>query len=145
MVNTNYWDIVNHPNRHIISVTVDKNERIIQFGTDGDELLLSHDYAGTRYGPPQACTPRPALPQEVWLTVSRHSRRVHRMARNSVGHTGLESRTISMSSTLAWIHSISRPLIISASIASSRCCRIRSVHSTPEVRGPRSQSTTNVS
>lgn len=42
MVNTNYWDTVNHPNRCIISVTVDKSKRITQFEADDGELLLSH-------------------------------------------------------------------------------------------------------
>ena len=52
MVNTNYWDTVNHPNRCIISVTVDKSKRITQFEADDGELLLSHGCAGMKYGPP---------------------------------------------------------------------------------------------
>lgn len=37
MVNTNYWDTVNHPNRCIINITVDKNKRITQFEADDGE------------------------------------------------------------------------------------------------------------
>lgn len=52
MVNTNYWDTVNHPNRCIINITVDKNKRITQFEADDGELLLSHGCSGIKYGPP---------------------------------------------------------------------------------------------
>lgn len=52
LVTTNYWGNVHHPNRCIISVTVDRTRTITAFEADDGELLLSHGCAGVQYGPP---------------------------------------------------------------------------------------------
>ncbi|UXY55078.1 hypothetical protein [Pseudomonas tohonis] len=52
IVTTNYWDNVHHPNRCIISITVDKSKTITAFEADDGQMLLSHGCAQIEFGPP---------------------------------------------------------------------------------------------
>ncbi|MGV8959085.1 MAG: hypothetical protein ACOH1V_01670 [Stenotrophomonas sp.] len=52
LVNTTHMDDVHHSGRCIISVTVDKDKRIVDFKADAGKLLLSSGCAGIKLGPP---------------------------------------------------------------------------------------------
>lgn len=52
LVNTTHMDDVAHAGRCIISVTVDKDKRIVDFKADAGKLLLSSGCAGVKLGPP---------------------------------------------------------------------------------------------
>lgn len=51
IVNTTHWDYVDHPNRCIISVTVDRDKRITAFDVDAGDTLLSNGCAAMSYSP----------------------------------------------------------------------------------------------
>lgn len=52
LVNTNYWDDVNHVRGCVVSVTVDKEKRIVNFHADNGKMLLSTGCSTVKLGPP---------------------------------------------------------------------------------------------
>ncbi|WP_313207562.1 hypothetical protein [Stenotrophomonas sp.] len=52
LVNTSYWDDVNHVKACIVTVTVDNEKRITRFKADNGKMLLSTGCAGVKLVPP---------------------------------------------------------------------------------------------
>ena len=52
MVHTNYWGMVHNPNRCIISITIDRDRKLVEFEADAGELLLSSGCHSVKFGPP---------------------------------------------------------------------------------------------